>query len=209
MDVTDIINRIAELSLDEDNPDTDAQNRILNFVNLGYMTVLQEIESFKKTRTIETQDVTVTSGVGTLTTEPVQIVRVVDVTNKNVLDRKEIWDIVDVDPLLEASGNPNSYYMTDTTTINVYPKDSVTLKVYYTPKVADLTLTSTSADIEIPYQYQDILVEAGLLQNYIAERDLTDAATLNNTSRKYEDKLARLKQFMFKNNKSDLGRLDF
>lgn len=211
MDVSTIITRMAQLSLDEDTVESgsDKESRLLGYINLGYRKVLQEIGSMYTTNDITSQSVVVTSGSGTISTPFTKIVKVVDTDNETVLTLGEIDDIIEIDPKLANTGSPTHYYITSGNTLNTYPKDSITATVWYIPQVADLTITSTSSDIKIPFAYQDILVEAGLQYLYVDERDLTDAATLNNNELQYQNKLSFLKQFIRSTNQQKSNDLPF
>lgn len=172
MDVSEIISNVARISTNDDSPDSEATARLLSYLNMVYKLVYRKIAPYYKTRLATTQSVSVTAGSGTLSTLPLRIHSVTDTTNENRLIAADFEEIELNDPELDDTGNPTHFYIENDTTIVTYPKDTVTLRVRYTPEPADLTSGTLEADIKIPAAYHDILVHGTLFLSHMDENDL-------------------------------------
>lgn len=198
MDVSEIITIVANQSLDSDTPDAEDKARILRYVNQAYLYILQEINAQDNEFSWFEQVVSTTNGSVELTFDrPASIKQVIDRTNEVVLKEASLEDILALDPTLSKEGEAEFYYITNRTTLNVWPKASTSLNVLGVADPNSLEETTTSADIRIPKLYQNILIPATLKWVHADERDATSASVMRDNERMLEDRLSRLKQFMY------------
>ena len=183
--IPEMITFIASQSLNDDTPDIAMQTRILTYINRAYQRAYDRLSQHLDNTAHTTQNVTVTTGVGTLSPDPLAVINVVDVTNGQVLEPKSIRFIEEIDPKLEATGSPAFYYLQDTTTINVYPPGSTSLRVRYVPQPVTLTLTSPVTDIKIPAIYHNIIEQGALAFVGEDEKDF-DRSTVARAEAKFK-----------------------
>ena len=174
-----IVQRIVDLCLNENAPDTDLQTKALGWFNDAYKEAYNVASSFAWVRLYDTNTVTITNGVGTLPYYPKRIIKVIDIPSKRQLKTSDIGYILDIDPGLTRTGTPARYYTNGDTTIQTHPTNSTSLRVISIRQPAELTLTSTEADIKIPPQHHELLVWGALVQGATYERGFGNDGLVN------------------------------
>jgi hypothetical protein len=155
-----------------------------------------EIAELFPTRLVTTQTVTITSGAGTFGTTPFIIRRVRDTGNSSTeLQPITLEDLDDRYPLLDSTGNPAYYYQTALATINTYPTNTTTLKVYYIPNPITLTTSTTETQLFIPAPYQEVLMWGALRLLMLDERDKAFVVSLQAVSAMYDKLSGDLKEW--------------
>jgi hypothetical protein len=165
-----IVQRIVDLCLNENAPDTDLQTKALGWLNDAYKEAYNIAATYSWVRLYETNTVVVTTGTGTLPFYPKRILSVVDSTTKRQLKQSDIGYVLEIDPAIERTGSPARYYTNGDTTIKTHPVNSTSLSVVAMRQPDDLTLTSAEADIKIPTQHHELLIWMGLYQGMLYER---------------------------------------
>lgn len=194
MTPSEIITNIARMSTGESTPGTDFTAIILGYVNRAYEDIYTSLCDLDYVRLQTTQTVTVTSGTGTLSTEPFRIHNVVDTTNDRRLTPRHPLLIEEYDPDLDDTGTPEHYYLSAATTLRVHPGGSITARVRFTPKVTALTSSGAESTILFPKEYHELLVWGGLIRLSYDERDLRNAQEIGFVLQQYAETKARLLQ---------------
>lgn len=196
MNVTEIINRIATISLNEDSPDADIQTRLVRYINDAYFEVYRETAKMYKNRLLTSEAVTITNGAGTISVTPFSWETVKDTVGKQILKPSDIEEIDEIDIEIDDTGNPTRYYITTGTTVNTHPINSTTILVRYIPEATVLSVSSTEADIKISVMFQEILVWGAIFMMFLDERDTRTELEIQVAQAKFDDKLTRLKSHL-------------
>ena len=155
--VSEIVDIIAAVSLNEDDPDSDTQTRMVRYINRAYFDIYRRVAQYLDNTEHTTQSVSVTSGSGTLSPVPLKILSVVDTTDERVLTKRSVYDIELDDPNLDSTGDAVHYYVSGGSTLKLWPIDTKTVRVRYIPKPASLSITSLEDDIKLPAEFHDVL----------------------------------------------------
>jgi len=182
----EILKQVASISAGDDSPDSSDTTRIMRYVNNGYRAVYRQTSEMNRNKLLTSEDVTITTGSGTMTIVPLSIEQVRDTTTDDFLEASDIEYIEKkLDEDIDDTGAPEIYYWNDTTTINTWPEDSTTIRVRYIPTPATLTSAGTEASILIPVAYHDILVEAALFYMYQDENDIRSISEIQTRYRDF------------------------
>lgn len=117
-----------------------------------------------------------------------QILYVLDTTNDSVLTGTDQRTVQDIDPDLRATGNPERFYLTGSTTVAVWPPNtSASLSVRYLRFPAEL---SADADEPIvPSRFQTLIVDGAVIRAY---RNGDDHERANALRAQWDDAVARM-----------------
>lgn len=170
MDVATIVQRIIDLSLNENAPDTDLQNKALGWLNNAYKEAYNIATSYAWPRLYSSHTITITNGVGSFPFYPRRVMSMVDTTTNRVLKMSDIVAITEIDPAVSRIGSPAKWYTSGDTSLYTHPINSTTLRAILVPQAADLTLASTEADIKIPPHHHELLIWASLIEGIMYER---------------------------------------
>jgi hypothetical protein len=170
MDVATIVQRVIDLGLNENAPDTGLQAKALGWVNNAYKEAYNVAASYAWIRLYETNTVTITNGTGTLPFYPKRLLKVINVPTKRPLKQSDIGYILDIDPALERTGDPARFYTEGDTTIKTHPRNNTTLSYVAIRQAQELILTSVEADIKIPPHHHELLIWAALPEAMMYER---------------------------------------
>lgn len=188
--VNEMITYVAGQSLNDDQPDTALQQRILRYINRAYKDTYAALAQYLENTQHTTQSVSVTSGAGTLSPAPFKIISVVDTTNKKVLEPRSVRDLEMEYPALDDTGDPSYYYISGETTINTYPAGTQTLRVRYVPEPSSLVIGGAESTISIPPRYHDIIENRALYFMSIDERDF-DQSVIVLSDEDYKKELSK------------------
>ena len=193
MDVNQLRERILELSHDEATPDTGLKEKALVWLNHAYIELMDEIQPYLQDELMQEQTIaTNSSGQVALAFDVQRMVRVVDATNSRTLEQASLADMVDREPLLDATGSP-AYYWFQGSTLQVYPKAAVTLTVRYLPYLTELVTDGTEETILLPKVYHHALVWGGLVWATMYERSFSTNGDLLLFQKKWEEAKRRVK----------------
>lgn len=170
MDVSTLVQRIIDLGMNENAPDTDLQNKALGWLNNAYKEAYNVAANFGWAKYYESATITITNGSGSFPFAPRRVLTVVDNGTKRVLKQSDILTVMNIDPSVTLQGNPARWYTEGETTVKVHPISSTTLNAVLLRRPADLTLTSVEADIKIPPHHHELLIWASLLEGMLYER---------------------------------------
>lgn len=178
MDASTIVQRIIDLGMNENAPDTDLQNKALGWLNNAYKEAYNVAANFGWAKYYETATVVITNGTGTFPFPPRRVLTVVDTGTQRVLKQSDILSVMEIDPTITRQGNPARWYFQGDTTVKVYPIASTSLSAVLLRRPADLTLASTEADIKIPPHHHEMLIWASLPEGMMYERGFGNDALL-------------------------------
>ena len=172
MDVVNILENIKNQALIGNTGLPADTDKLVNYLNIAYRGVYDEIARSYPFFVATTQSVVITDGQGTLSPAPAYVLSVRDTGNTNqLLYKKDVEAIQADDNRLDAVGAPSNWYQEGFSTIKTYPVNSTTLSVRYVPNPATLSSTSLEAEIMIPPLYHDVLVWETLRTVMFDERD--------------------------------------
>lgn len=199
MDVDALISRVAFLSSDEDNPDSEAKTRILNYINLAHFEVYERTAVVNSNRLGTTEDLTQTAGSSTISAEPFKILSVADLDQEVMLKERHIEDIEYEYPMVDKIGSPSYFYTTGTTTINTYPLDNANIRVRYIPMPTELVVGGAESTIPYPSPYHIVLINGALYYMYQDERDFRTVQEIGVAKNDFRDSINNLKQHLSMN----------
>jgi hypothetical protein len=178
MDASTIVQRIIDLGMNENAPDTDLQNKALGWLNNAYKEAYNIAATVSWPSYLETATVTITAGTGTLPFAPRRVLSVVDNNTKRVLKQSDLLSVIALDPSITTTGNPARWYLQGETTIKVFPLSTTTLSTVLMRRPADLTLVSTEADIKVPPHHHELLIWSALTEAMMYERGFGNDALI-------------------------------
>lgn len=193
MNVSEIRDRILEISHNEASPDTDLNTKSLRWLNSAYHELVDELLPFLN-RYLQREE-TVSSnanGVANLSNDVYRVVRLADVRAERVLKEIDRQDAMDMDPASSQTGEAK-YFWVDGNTVTLLPRAETTLNVLYMPTVVDLQEDGTEASILIPRQFHHALVWGSLVWSSVFERGFSSQSDLALFQRKWEDAKEKIK----------------
>lgn len=171
--------------------------RIYNYLNMAYRIAYEKMTAVYPWTVQTTQNVVMTSGSGTMSTQPLHILKVADTENSYAkLDPTDIDTVEEGDADISATGNPNKFWVEGFTTLKSHPLNDTTLRVRYTPNPATLASDSVEADIKLPPIFHDVLTWETLKVMSYDERDKIVGAELAFDKEQYEDSYDRLYRYL-------------
>lgn len=191
MNISDIINTIAVISFNDDNPSADDRVRILRYVNLANQEVFRKIYQIASPFISTSTTLTLTSGAATLPTDVFKIVKVVDTTNTRILTEKSLEEIEDLDPALTSTGQPKYFYR-DGASIKVWPTQDVSLRFRYVQELSDLVDEASAASIVFPAAFHSLLIDGGLYYMFEDERDQRAVQEIVLAGKRFDSTLSKL-----------------
>lgn len=188
MDVATIVQRVIDLGLNEDAPDTDLQTKALGWVNSAYKEAYNLAATYSWPILYTSATVTITNGVGTLPAAPKRILQIRDTATNRILKPSDYLYVTSIDADANNVGNPARYYIAGSeTALRTHPVNSTSVVVNYIAKPADLLISSTETDIKIPAEHHTMLIWAALTEGLVYERGFGNDGMLQiATARKKE-----------------------
>lgn len=187
MNVSELRERILDISHDESAPDNDLNDKALDWLNSAYHELIDELMPFLGRYLRQEESViTDSNGQATLSADVYRIMRTVDETNGRTLKEMTREDVLDVDPTGQHTGAPIGFYI-EGAKLTLYPRTSVDLTVLYLPEVADLTEDDGEDEILLPRQFHHVLVWGALVWSSIYERGFGTQSDLTLFQRKWEE----------------------
>jgi len=199
MNVDSIISRIAKLSSDEDSPDLESQQRILDYVNLAHFEIYQRTAVLNSNRLGTTEDLTQTAGSSTISAEPFKVLSVVDLDEERLLEERHIEDIEQDYPMIDDIGSPDYFYLSGTTTLNTYPLNNADVRIRYIPMPTELALGGAESTIPYPSPYHRALIMGGLYYMYQDERDFRTVQEISVAKNDFKESINEIAQHLSQN----------
>lgn len=167
MNVAEIINLVADLSIGLDTPAADDQAVFLKYLNLAHAELFRKTAAASPVvKILRENNLNVTDGkVDALSQSPFLIRTVTMMDQNKPLLATSLEAIEKTDPLLTKTGQPWGWYYANKT-VCIYPLASSNAEagtnqvgVSYLAEPLSLTLNTLSADIPYPALYHPVLVD--------------------------------------------------
>lgn len=184
MNVSQIIDLIAQISFDDDVPSTADRARILTYINLANNDVYQQVAQIGSAFLSGTSVLTLTDSAVDLPVDFFKSIKVIDITNGTALVAKEVEAIETDEPALNRTGTPEYYYI-EGGQLKVYPLQDVQVRLRYTPNLALLADTSDDTQIKYPAQFHQIIADGALYYMFEDERDIRNDSEINRAEVRY------------------------
>ncbi len=152
--------------------------RVEAYFNMAYREVYEKVAERYPWFVQETEDVAVTSGSGTMDTQPLHILSVYDTVGKRFLTPTDIATVEQKDPEFASTGSPAEFYVLGFDNLCSWPQNDTTLRVRFTPNAGPLDNESEEADIKLQPAHHDVLTLATLKLMAYDERDKVVGAEL-------------------------------
>lgn len=165
-----LVQRIINLGLSEDAPDTGLQAKALGWLNNAYFEIYNEAATYAGAVLAQTSTVSITSGSGTLPSAPRRILLVKDVPTSRVLKLSDVVSISETAKDITQPGNPAKYYFVGETGIKTFPVNTTSLEVTWIARPAELVIGDPETAIKIPPHHHEQLIWASLIEGMLYER---------------------------------------
>ena len=188
MDVSTIVQRVIDLGLNENAPDTNLQSKALGWLNSAYAEVYNLTATYAWPQLVQTvSSLTVTNGSATLPNAPRRIISIRDKTTNRVLKQSDYLSIQVNDPDLNNTGNPSKFYIVGTTGLRCHPLSTTTVCYDYVPQPNTLAITDAESAILILPSHHSLLIWSSLVEGMTYERGFGNESLLQvATARKKE-----------------------
>lgn len=193
--VNSLLNTISDSALVGAGDAADTA-RMLRYLNLAYQEAYRDTATEYPQVLLTTEDVTITSGAGTISAAPFAVRVVKDTATNRILNAVTLEELEEKYPALNGTGAPSYYYMTSTTGISTYPVNSTTVRVRYVPQAATLVDGDAESVIKIPPAFHDMLVFGTLLYMAYDERDKGLSQEVQIAKQRYEESKASYKTWL-------------
>jgi hypothetical protein len=169
MNVSEIVQLIANQGLGNDTPTLADQTIYLRYLNMAHKELYRAVKILDPARASVNADIIITNGAGDL---PANIMRLTSAINEDrgrKLAQKTLDWIEDNDPLVEQTGDPAYWYFGDGNRIFTYPRTTHDLRIRYIPQAQNFTLETLEAAIPYPIEHHPILVDGALYYLFQSE----------------------------------------
>lgn len=180
MNVSDIVDLLATLSIGLDEPsDTDILV-FMQFINLCYFELLAATLAQNPLAPKNNEPVDCSNGILNSTSQPIFMPKIIySLASNTPLDETIEEDVLKYDPGLQKQGTPFQWYQANGF-LKVYPiatsrvADGGGFGVRYIPQPSPLAYSSQSADILIPFLYQQVLADGASYYLFQSETGFKD-----------------------------------
>lgn len=208
MTVSEIIELIAIVSFNDDNPSATDRARILRYINLANDQVFSKVSQIGSAFISQNTNLTLVNNEVALPTDHYKTIRVVDTTNNAVITAKEVEAIEEeLDPSLSQQGRPQFYYI-EGGNIKVWPLQDVNLRMRYTPVNTPLVDETSADNILYPAPFHQVLVDGGLYYMFEDERDRRAIQEIAIAGQRFDDRLAALIEY-YRNESREPQTVDY
>lgn len=197
MNVKQIISLVSGLSIGLDEPTESDSVIFLKYLNLAYFEILRATilknPIYPKIR----QTVQVTDGVLDTTSSGIYSIRKIYLPDSNAaLTETNIDSILESDPSLsQTSTSPYSYYY-DSGLVQVYPKYTGLIGIFYSPSAEMLEIGSVSTDIFIPELYHSVLVDGTCYYLFQSETGFKNELKMQTVMQRWSDGKTQLMAYL-------------
>ena len=186
MNVSEIRDRVLEISHDEATPDTNLKTKAMQWVNSAYHELVDECMPYLGRYIETTETINIVNGEGQASGDVYRVIKAVDESNGNVLSETSYSKILAIDPLMETKGKPTDFWL-DGNYIKLHPIADISLKLLYTPTVTDLVEIGDESSILLPRQFHYALIWGGLVWSAIYERGFATKSDIAMFQKKWEE----------------------
>jgi hypothetical protein len=198
MNVSDLIDLMANLSIGLDNPSDSDISIFLKYLNLAYYELLQDSHAQNPDVPIIREELTCTDGVLDSTQyKPFIIKKVWDAVSNTPLIPTNEKKISDKDPGLKTIGQPQEWYYASGQ-VNIYPLYTGQIGISYLKIPDSLKITTSSDQILIPKIFQQILADGAAYYVFQQETGFKDAMKQAESKIRWKDGKIKLFNY-FKN----------
>lgn len=180
MDVADILKLLATLSIGLDEPSESDVVVFMQYINLCYFELLQEVLTENPLVAILNESLDCNGGNLDSTSQPLFIPKsIYDIARNIQLRGTTFEDVIKRDPGITKTGEAQEWYYSSGV-ISVYPKttslvsDGKGFGVRYIAQPMPLQATTPSSDILIPALYQQILADGASYYLFQSETGFKD-----------------------------------
>lgn len=193
--VTDILTMVKNQALVGSGGAAD-DTRIMLYMNRAYADIYRETARDYPQALLTSQSITLSSGLGTISSAPHKILRVKETGSYNFLEARTLIELEQENPRLDATGSPRYYYMTSDTAISCYPIDGSSIVVRYIPRPSTLASDGAETTIKIPPEYHDLLLWGTLVYMAYDERDKGFGTEIGLSKAKYDEAMESYKRWL-------------
>lgn len=195
MNVKEIVDLVAGLSIGLEQPTPDDQDIFLKYVNLVHFELYSKTVANNPFIQTVTETVNVVDGVAANTAVAPFIFRHVYLPSGRALRKTSAEDILKRDPTLKTVGFSSLWYFFNGR-INIYPKSTQAIGVLYVPSPRQFTLTTLEAEIPYPPISHQILVDGAAYYLYQSEAGFKAEGKLYETKMRYESGKTQLLSYL-------------
>lgn len=195
MNVKEIIDLVAALSIGLEQPTQDDQDIFLKYVNLVHFELYSKTVANNPFITRKREILSVNDGVANVTETTPFIFSNVYLLDGKPLKKTSADDIFKRDPGLTAAGYPSLWYFFNSR-INVYPKATQSIGVLYVPSPQQFTLETPEAKIPYPAISHQVLVDGAAYYLYQSEAGFKAERKLIETKIRYESGKTQLLSYL-------------
>lgn len=202
MDVADIVNLLATLSIGLDEPDDGDIIVFMQYINLCYFELLQATISQNPLSPTNNDQVDCSNGILSPASQTIFYPKMVyDIASNVPLSPTIEANVLKRDPGLLQTGEPQEWYYSNGV-INVYPlttslvSDGKGFGVRYIPQPPVLTYASSSSDILIPPLYQQVLADGASYYLFQSEAGFKDQLKMQAAMARWEKGKQKLFAYM-------------
>ncbi len=187
MDVKDMINLAASLSVGLDKPTLEDANIYLRYLNLVHFELYKSVAMFNPYIPVEKETMIITNGVGKFINTPFAIASVHYYEGNAVrILKKQSYDLIlQSDPEERKAGLPLYWYYQNRS-LNIYPKKTTHVGVVYIGEPKEFTLNTIEEEIPYPAIYHQVLVDGMSYYIYQGESGLKTENTAMQAFAKFE-----------------------
>lgn len=172
MNVDKLVTMVSRLGTSDSNPSATRKLELLDYVNIAYGRLFQEMKQSGRHLLSGLQNVTITDGVGAMSGNHAFILSVRDVNNASRhLEPTDVESVELEDPEDDNTGTPDRYYLTGLNTLNTWPRNDTIAKVRSVPMPTDLSIGADETTILIPPPYHSAIVWGAIIWAVFDERD--------------------------------------
>lgn len=186
MDVQQILNNVARLSIGLDEPTSDDTGVYLEYLNLAHLELFRKTAAMNPLIAVVQKDGTTADGAGEikLGVLPFEIVQVYNTTGARTLAHSSYGELRKRYPAWDAATSPQYWYVGPSSdgvgqSVRVYPKaDGQTIRVLYTAQPALFTADTLEAAIPYPPAFHNVLVDGTCYYLFQGESAFKDAVKI-------------------------------
>lgn len=195
MNVKEIVNLVANLSIGLEDPTSDDQDIFLKYVNLVHFELYGKTVANNPFITVLSETLNVVDGVAANTAVAPFIFKNVCLVGGTTLNKTSADAIFSKDPTLKSVGLPSLWYFFNGK-INIYPRATQAIVVRYTPSPLPFTLLTIEADIPYPSISHQVLIDGAAYYLYQSEAGFKAEGKLYETKMRYESGKTQLLSYL-------------
>ena len=200
MDVNTLIERILEVSHNENAPDTDLNNKALRWLNSAYMELVEQCRSYLEPYLQRTVSLELIGGAGALPEDVNHVVSVKNKETKQVFSALHAADSRDI----FISAQPATRYWVMNGHVYTNTTSDLNVDMIYSARVSELLEGGSENDIVLPSEYHQALVWGSLLWSSMFERGFNTAREISIFQQKWDEAKREIKLSLAAKNASSM-----